>query len=79
MAPAPHVWLVQGTILAQRALGRRVGSNWFVLPPGTCGAVPEPNGIVKLYWGGADTVMCVGESNISELVALCLENGRPAK
>jgi hypothetical protein len=41
MAPAPHVWLVQGTILAQRALGRRVGSNWFVLPPGTCGAVPE--------------------------------------
>jgi predicted GH43/DUF377 family glycosyl hydrolase len=23
----------------------------------TCGAVPEPDGTVKIYWGGADTVM----------------------
>jgi len=45
----------------------------------TCGAVLEPNGTVKIYWGGADTVMCMGEANVSELVALCLENGRPAK
>ncbi|MBI4906455.1 MAG: glycoside hydrolase family 130 protein [Acidobacteria bacterium] len=43
-----------------------------------CGAVPEPDGTVKLYWGGADTVMCVGEATISDLVALCLEHGRPA-
>ena len=26
----------------------------------SCGAVPEPDGTVKIYWGGADTVMCVG-------------------
>ena len=45
----------------------------------TCGAVPEPDGTVKIYWGGADTVMCVGEANLSDLVALCLEHGRPAK
>jgi glycosyl hydrolase family 130 (putative beta-1,4-mannooligosaccharide phosphorylase) len=45
----------------------------------TCGAVLEPNGTVKIYWGGADTVMCMGEANVSELVALCLDNGRPAK
>jgi len=45
----------------------------------TCGAVAEPDGTVKIYWGGADTVMCVGEANISDLVALCLEHGRPAK
>jgi hypothetical protein len=38
----------------------------------TCGAVAEPDGTVKIYWGGADTVMCVGEANISDLVALCL-------
>ena len=25
---------------------------------------------MKIYWGGADTVMCVGEANISDLVAL---------
>jgi len=42
----------------------------------TCGAVAEPDGTVKIYWGGADTVMCAGEANISELVSLCLEHGR---
>ena len=45
----------------------------------TCGAVPESDGTVKIYWGGADTVMCVGEANVSDLVALCLHHGRPAK
>jgi len=45
----------------------------------TCGAVGEPDGTVKIYWGGADTVMCVGEADVSELVALCLDHGRPAK
>jgi len=39
----------------------------------------EPDGTVKVYWGGADTVMCAGEANISDLVTLCLEHGRPAK
>ena len=42
----------------------------------TCGAVAEPDGTVKIYWGGADTVMCAGEANIADLVSLCLEHGR---
>lgn len=42
----------------------------------TCGAVPENDGTVKIYWGGADTVMCVGEANINELVSLCINNPR---
>jgi predicted GH43/DUF377 family glycosyl hydrolase len=45
----------------------------------TCGAVAESDGTVKIYWGGADTVMCVGEADLSDLVALCLDHGRPAK
>jgi predicted GH43/DUF377 family glycosyl hydrolase len=44
----------------------------------TCGAVPEPDGSVKIYWGGADTVMCVGEANLEDLVDLCLHHGRTA-
>jgi predicted GH43/DUF377 family glycosyl hydrolase len=44
----------------------------------SCGAVPEPDGTVKIYWGGADTVMCVGEANIADLVGLCLHQSRPA-
>jgi len=44
----------------------------------TCGAIPEDDGAVKIYWGGADTVMCVGTARIDELVDMCLKNSRPA-
>lgn len=44
----------------------------------TCGAVPEDDGTVKIYWGGADKVMCVGTANLEELVDLCIKEGRPA-
>ena len=44
----------------------------------TCGAVPETDGSLKLYWGGADTVMCAGTAKISELVDLCLKKPRKA-
>ena len=43
----------------------------------TCGAIPEEDGTVKIYWGGADTVMCVGTARIGDLVDLCLKNPRP--
>ena len=68
-----------------------VGDSWILQPEDpweitgyvhnvvfTCGAVAESDGTVKIYWGGADTVMCVGEANVSDLVALCLDHGRPA-
>ena len=42
----------------------------------TCGAVEENDGTIKIYWGGADTVMCVGEATVNELVELCLTNSR---
>jgi predicted GH43/DUF377 family glycosyl hydrolase len=42
----------------------------------TCGAVPEEDGTVKIYWGGADTVMCAGSAQISDLVEMCLNNSR---
>jgi len=73
-----------------RILG--VGDRWILQPEDTfervgyvpnvvfsCGAVPEEDGTLKLYWGGADTVMCVGTANINELVELCLTDSRPAK
>ncbi len=43
----------------------------------TCGAVPEDDGTVKIYWGGADKVMCVGTAKIEDLVNLCLDDARP--
>ncbi len=66
-----------------------VGDEWILQPQDpwevtgyvhnvvfTCGAVPEESGNVKIYWGGADTVMCVGEASIADLVDLCLTRGR---
>jgi predicted GH43/DUF377 family glycosyl hydrolase len=43
----------------------------------TCGAIPEDDGTVKIYWGGADKVMCVGTARIEDLVNLCLKRPRP--
>ncbi|MGM0626433.1 MAG: glycoside hydrolase family 130 protein, partial [Bacteroidota bacterium] len=58
-----------------------VGDEWILQPEEmyeitgyvhnvvfTCGAVPEDDGTLKLYWGGADTVMCAGTARIDELV-----------
>jgi len=42
----------------------------------TCGAVPEDDGTVKIYWGGADMVMCTGTAKIKDLVQLCLSGSR---
>lgn len=43
----------------------------------TCGAVPEADGTVKIYWGGADSVMCVGIAVIDDLIDRCLSDSRP--
>ena len=43
----------------------------------SCGAIDEPDGTIKIYWGGADSVMCVGTAKTEELVQLCLKNPRP--
>jgi len=43
----------------------------------TCGAIREDDDTVKIYWGGADSVMCVGTAQISELIRLCLNSPRP--
>lgn len=43
-----------------------------------CGAVAESDGSVKIYWGGADSVMCAGTAAIRDLVDLCRTAPRPA-
>lgn len=66
-----------------------VGDEWILQPEEvyeitgyvhnvvfTCGAVAEEDGSVKIYWGGADKVMCVGTAKLEELVDHCLNNPR---
>ncbi|GAF03670.1 glycoside hydrolase family 130 protein [Saccharicrinis fermentans] len=68
-----------------------VGDQWILQPEEmyeitgyvhnvvfTCAAVPEDDGTLKLYWGGADKVMCVGTAVIDELVDHCLNHPRKA-
>jgi len=42
----------------------------------TCGAIPEEDGTVKIYWGGADKVMCMGTACVNDLIDLCLKKPR---
>ncbi|MBN2348136.1 MAG: glycoside hydrolase family 130 protein [Bacteroidales bacterium] len=68
-----------------------VGDEWILQPEEvyeitgyvhnvvfSCGAVPEEDGSVKIYWGGADSVMCAGTANLEALVDHCLKNPRAA-
>jgi beta-1,2-mannobiose phosphorylase / 1,2-beta-oligomannan phosphorylase len=60
-------------ILAPEAYHERVGYVHNVVF--TCGAVPEPDGTIKIYYGGADTVMCVATGKIDDLIDLAVEDG----
>jgi predicted GH43/DUF377 family glycosyl hydrolase len=66
-----------------------VSDNWILQPEApweisgyvpnvvfTCGTIPEKDGTLKIYWGGADSVMCVGTANIKELIELCINSSR---
>lgn len=67
------------------------GNRWIVSPEApwemvgyvhnvvfTCGAIPEKDGTVKIYWGGSDKVMCGGTARMQALVDFCLADSRPA-
>ncbi len=45
----------------------------------TCAAVPEQNRTVRIYWGGADTVMCTGTARLDDLTEMCLTKKREAR
>ncbi len=68
-----------------------VGDKWILQPEEeyeisgyvhnvvfTCAAVPEEDGTVIIYWGGADKVMCAGTTTIDQLIDHCLNNPRAA-
>jgi predicted GH43/DUF377 family glycosyl hydrolase len=42
------------------------------------GAIVEPDGMVKVYYGAADTAICVAEAPLEELLAMA-RTGRPAR
>lgn len=42
----------------------------------SCGVIPEDDGMVRIYWGAADTVLCGGTASVADLANLCLTRSR---
>jgi predicted GH43/DUF377 family glycosyl hydrolase len=57
-------------ILSPREMYERVGDVGNVVF--ACGAIPEEDGTLKLYYGAADTYICVGTARITDIVDACL-------
>jgi predicted GH43/DUF377 family glycosyl hydrolase len=57
-------------ILSPREMYERVGDVGNVVF--ACGAIPEEDGTLKLYYGAADTYICVGTATITDIVDACL-------
>ncbi|MFW6227572.1 MAG: glycoside hydrolase family 130 protein [Bacteroidota bacterium] len=66
-----------------------VGDEWILQPEEpyeisgyvhnvvfTCGAIKVNESKLRIYWGAADTVMCVGDAGLEELVDMCLNKSR---
>jgi len=60
-------------ILSPRESYERVGDVGNLVF--TCGAILEPDGELKLYYGGADSCICVGTADVGEIVDRCM--GQP--
>ena len=58
-------------ILTPREYYERVGDICNVVF--SCGAILEDNGEVKVYYGAADTCICLGTANLDEIIERCKE------
>ncbi|MFB3897095.1 MAG: glycoside hydrolase family 130 protein [bacterium] len=56
-------------ILSPKLHYERVGLTMNVVF--TSGAIPEPDGTVKIYYGGADTVQCIATAKLDDLIDAC--------
>lgn len=67
--PSKVIARAKGPILSPMENYERVGLTQNVVF--TAGAVVEDDGEVKIYYGGADTVQCVGTATIDDLLWAC--------
>jgi len=69
--PSRVIANTRGAILSPEAPYERVGDVPNVVF--SCGAILEPDGEVKIYYGGADTVMCLATASLEALVEACFQ------
>ncbi len=70
--PAQVVGRCLSPVLSPRAQYERIGDIGNVVF--ASGAIVEVNGEVKIYYGAADTSICVATADLGELVNSCFEN-----
>jgi len=58
-------------ILAPRETYERIGDLPNIIF--SCGAILEPNRVLKVYYGGSDSCICLGTSRLRHIVASCLQ------
>ncbi|KKK48781.1 hypothetical protein LCGC14_3141690, partial [marine sediment metagenome] len=73
--PAKIIGRCLAPLLSPREDYERVGDVGNVVF--ACGAIVEDNGEVKVYYGAADTAICVASAHIEEIIETCWE-ARPA-
>jgi len=62
-------------LLSPRENYERIGDVPNVVFP--CGAIVEPSGEVKMYYGAADTYICVATATLDEIIDCTMSNGVP--
>lgn len=73
--PAKIIGIADQFILGPDEIYERVGYVHNVIF--TCGAISEPDGTVKIYYGGADQCLCLATAKIADLIDICLKGKRP--
>jgi predicted GH43/DUF377 family glycosyl hydrolase len=59
-------------ILGPRERYERIGDQPNLIF--SCGAVLEEDGEVKLYYGGADSCICLGTAEVDEILRVCISD-----
>ena len=62
-----------GVLLTPYTLYEQVGNVPNVCFP--CAALPKPDGTLWIYYGGADTVLCLAFAKVNELLEWCRKEG----
>ena len=75
--PSKVLGRCNGYVLGPREIYERVGDVPNVVF--AVGSILEDDGTVKLYYGGADTVMCLAEAPLSQLIDACREETSGAR
>ena len=70
--PARVVGRCLAPVLSPRELYERVGDVGNVVF--ACGAIVEPDGEVKVYYGAADTSICVATAPMDQIIESCFES-----